>query len=377
MHSLLPITMFVVAFASAIVVLTIQLPRLLRVIKKTKKDNLIAAENVGCDNLPGISVVVYTHNSTSGLEKIIPQLMSQKYPEDKYEVIVVNDGANQSTESLLLLMESKWTGRLRHTFTPSGTRGISSKNLSLMLGVKSARFPVVLHTTSDVIIPTENWVFNMALPFCKNPNIQIVIGAAILSKGKRSRRRMYFMDTVNYLASALSGKPWRGDGSNLAYTRNIFFENNGFCSLHNLRHGGGDDDAYISQIATAGNTAVCLAKDSIVRISPEDAGAYWLNMLRRRAWAKKQCRPYARRLQIWSSGMLWLSLLASVIAVADNYKDWTIIVLVSALQLVLWITLMLFWGKVSKVMTMDRLMLKVPGALLSQLIRTIYHFRVG
>lgn len=75
--------------------------------------------------------------------------------------------------------------------------------------------------------------------------------------------------------------------------------------------------------------------------------------------------------------MLWLSLLASVIAVADNYKDWTIIVLVSALQLVLWITLMLFWGKVSKVMTMDRFMLKVPGALLSQLIRTIYHFRVG
>lgn len=182
MHSLLPITMFVVAFASAIVVLTIQLPRLLRVIKKTKKDNLIAAENVGCDNLPGISVVVYTHNSTSGLEKIIPQLMSQKYPEDKYEVIVVNDGANQATESLLLLMESKWTGRLRHTFTPSGTRGISSKNLSLMLGVKSARFPVVLHTTSDVIIPTENWVFNMALPFCKNPNIQIVIGAAKIGR---------------------------------------------------------------------------------------------------------------------------------------------------------------------------------------------------
>ena len=246
-----------------------------------------------------------------------------------------------------------------------------------MLGIKSARFPVVLHTTSDVSIESDKWAACMAAPFAADKATQIVIGCGILENGKKLRRRIHLMDTVNYLASAINRKPWRGDGANLAYTRQLFFDNKGFCSLLNLRHGGGDDDAYISQVADSGNTAVCIAREAIVAVEPDDHVIYWRNTTRRRRWAWNQCRSGARRLQSCTSVMLWLSLLSSLATVITGIGVPALIIAPLGLQLVLWLTLALLWRKVSLVLGASAFSFSVPWVLLLRPLRTIYHFRFG
>ncbi len=362
------------ALTSAVIVLIIQVPRLLRVIRKANCEN---AQDYDFQALPGVSVIVYSHNNNVGLERLIPQLMAQKYPEGRFEVVVINDGANPATESLLLLLESSYPDRLRHTFTPADTRGLSSKNLALMLGIKSARNPVILHTTADVSIESENWAATVAAQFSRNNETEIVIGCGILTEGKLFRRRMHLIDTVNYLASAIAGKPWRGDGCCLAYTRKLFFDNKGFSSLLNLRNGGGDDDAYISAVANAENTAVCVARDGIVEISPDDVVSYWKNNARRRKWAWRQCRNSARRLQGGVSILTWLSLLSAIFAAITWNGDIVILSASIGSQLLMWIVLMCLWRRVSILLKAPKFLFSVPWVMLLRPLRTIYHFRFG
>ncbi|MCM1021360.1 MAG: glycosyltransferase [Muribaculum sp.] len=373
---ILPNILLAIAVISAVAALAIQVPRLYAILKQSQHDNS-SSSAINYDSLPGVSVIVYTHNSTAGLERQIPQLMSQKYPDNKFEVIVVNDGANPTTESLLLMFESEWSNRLRHTFTPADTRGISSKNLALMLGIKSAQFPIILHTNSDTSINSDYWAANMVRPFADNPEVQVVLGCGVLAAGKTMRQRIYLMDTVNYLASAINGRPWRGDGSNLAYSRRLFFDNKGFSSLLNLRYGGGDDDAFISLVANAKNCSVSINRDAIVTIQPDDPVSHWRNMSRRRRWAARQCRNTARVMQAITSALLWVSLLTSLLSIPFMLQQPTMILAPVCVQLLLWTALSVLWRKVSIALGAPKFSFSVCPVMLLRPLRTIYHLIFG
>ena len=42
--------------------------------------------------LPTVSVVVYARDNAADLRKMLPDIFTQGYPADKFEVVVVNDG---------------------------------------------------------------------------------------------------------------------------------------------------------------------------------------------------------------------------------------------------------------------------------------------
>ncbi len=49
---------------------------------------------------PLISVIIATHNSESTIEKCLTSLMSQSYPRENYEIIVVDDGSKDKSVEL-------------------------------------------------------------------------------------------------------------------------------------------------------------------------------------------------------------------------------------------------------------------------------------
>lgn len=71
-------------------------------------------------------------------------------------------------------------------------------------------------------------------------------------------------DSVRWLATAIAGKPFRGTEYNIVYRKELFLRAKGFARSLNLH--SGDDDLFISQIATPGNTAVQLSATSMVRL---------------------------------------------------------------------------------------------------------------
>jgi len=49
---------------------------------------------------PLISVIIATHNSEATIEKCLTSLMSQSYPREDYEIIVVDDGSKDKSVEL-------------------------------------------------------------------------------------------------------------------------------------------------------------------------------------------------------------------------------------------------------------------------------------
>ena len=218
--------------------------------------------------LPAVSVVIYSSGGENSLRRVLQQVIGQDYPSP-FEVIVVTDG--QSPECSAVVGEFRRIySNVYMTYTPDDARNVSRKKLALTLGMKAARYDVVVHTTAAVSIDSDRWLYEMARPF--GLGAIVAIGYAYVPSGiddKAGRRRRMFntkADAVTWLSAAIAGKAYRGTEYNLAYLRQAFFDNKGFS--HSLNLHTGDDDLLIYELASQnpGKVAVVLAQDSMPSI---------------------------------------------------------------------------------------------------------------
>jgi hypothetical protein len=70
-----------------------------------------------------------------------------------------------------------------------------------------------------------------------------------------------------------------GVGRNLAYTKSLFNANNGFHS--HLKVLGGDDDLFVSEVATPKNVAICIEQQAHMVSVPKTSFAAWYRQKRR------------------------------------------------------------------------------------------------
>lgn len=329
------------------------------------------------EELPSVSVIVYSNGDASGLATLLRQLREQSY-QAPWEVIVVNDGKDYETDMLLMSVASQWS-LLRHTFTPKVMRNVSRKKLALTLGMKAARHDVVVHVTSSSRIKSPDWLKYMAMPF-NNPSIDLVIGYACpdpaddTRRGSRRRAHDMLVTSVHYLASALTAHTYRGDGDNLAYRRDKFFEMKGFSNSLNLHYG--DDDIFVSDVATPSNTAVMIARDAQVMTSTPHPVEVYKAKKYRYDYTARYCDCSQNWLYDTVSLLMWLWLLSTVGAVLIAFDNWLVMSVLGVVALLLWLPQMLVWRKASLLLSSRRFMLSVPGSMLWRpFYNFIYHLR--
>ena len=230
----------------------------LNVNKKT--DDLPAAPQS-----PKVSVVVYSQADEELLTQYLSSLCLQDYPD--FEVIVVCD-ASFETSGMLSEKYSEMFQRVYVTFVPPGSHNLSRRKLALTLGIKAAKGDVVIITVDNSLIPSDRWISAMARPFIENPDIELVLGyshADLSPLGRIKRAYRGFTTLLSdslWIGYALDGKPYRGDGFNMAMKREAFFRLNGFSKTRHLH--SGEDDLFVNEWADAANTAVAIEPDAIL-----------------------------------------------------------------------------------------------------------------
>ncbi len=326
---------------------------------------------------PSVSVIVYSFNNAKGLEELIPQLRRQNYP-GKFDIIVVNDGKDDATEGLLNRMSTEDVPRLYHTFTPRDTRNLSRKKLALTLGIKAAAGDCIINVTADTRVHSDNWLRLMAAPFT-DPATEIVIGYAApdndiyTARGARGRRHDRLIDSVYYLASALAGKTYRGDGDNLAYRRDTFFRMKGFSNSLNLHYG--DDDLFVYEASTTGNTAVVLAPDA--QVISTVTGDRPEKVYRYKKMRYDFTSRFAGRGQHLFYGtlslLLWIWLGLTVAAVAVEPLNPVSLALCAISALSLWLPMMMIWNSAAKCLGSKRFLLSAPFFIMWRPLRNIVY----
>ena len=215
--------------------------------------------------LPPLSVILCARNEAENLRKILPAILEQDYPQ--FEVIVINDASTDETEDILGIMEEKYP-HLYHSFTPESARYISHKKLALTLGIKASKHDWLVFTETNCMPASNQWLKLMARNF--TPQTQIVLGYSGYdrTKGWLHKRTAFdaLFQSLRYLGFALAGKPYMGIGRNLAYRKELFFQQKGFSKYLNLQRG--EDDLFINQLATPSNTRVETDINATTRINP-------------------------------------------------------------------------------------------------------------
>ncbi len=315
-----------------------------RPLRKSKK--IQQTESLG--HSQPISVVVYAKNESENLRKHLPALLTQDYPE--YEIIVVNDGSTDESDNVLKAFELEY-GHLYHTYIPEDAKYLSRKKLALTVGIKAAKHNIILFTEANCEPLSNRWIASIAGSYKAETDIVLGFCAYQHTKGFIHKLIAYdnLVNGLRYISSTLTRHPFTGNGRNLSYRKELFFQHKGY--YKSLALHAGDDDLFINESATKKNTEVVYTPDSITQMSKIEYMRVWKEIKVSRAATQrfyKGCTLSFYRLEEISYILFLLGLIAAV--VIGLYGNWLISAFAGLLFILRYITKAIVLHKSSKML---------------------------
>ena len=222
---------------------------------------------------PFVSVVIPARNEAAGVEHCLRSVLANRYPADRFEVIVVDDASQDDTAALVSNIFSVHAGRSTAATTLLSTAAddavSGNKKAALALGIAGSRGEIILTTDADCRVG-PHWIERMVGAF--TPRTGYVAGPVVYPSGRgalSSIRSLEFLGLVAVGAGAIGhGRPVLSNGANAAFRKAAFDEVGGFDGSHAA--GPGDDDVLMQRIGYEGSwdVAFCGHEDALVSTTP-------------------------------------------------------------------------------------------------------------
>ncbi len=228
--------------------------------------------------LPPVSVIICAKNEAENLTNFLPLILQQDYPQ--FQVVVVNDCSDDSSEEILEQLKKKHS-HLDFTTIKKDPIYRHGKKLAISLGIKASKYDHLVFTDADCIPNSKVWLQSISMHFSKEKKIVLGTSPYTPQKGLLGQVIAYetLQTAIGYISSAMRGAAYMGLGRNMAYTKELFYENKGFSGHTHLL--SGDDDLFINKAATKTNVAVELSKESIMTTLPKKQWSGWFKQKKR------------------------------------------------------------------------------------------------
>lgn len=239
-----------------------------------------------------LSVIVCAHNEHANLEKLIPAIFQQDYPQ--FELLVVDDRSSDGSDDFLKAAKQNYPA-LKIVRIEQAPPHFTAKKYALTMGIKHAKNDLLVFTDADCMPASPQWLAEMARPFAQE-GVKINLGFSQYQQEKGFLNSFIRFETLltglMYLGAALAGSPYMGVGRNLAYRKSFFLEKKGFLKHRTLN--GGDDDLFVNQNANKKNTRVSIGNNALVYSIPKRSVKEWYRQKLRHMvigkWYKKRTK---------------------------------------------------------------------------------------
>jgi len=207
------------------------------------------------------------------------------------------------------------------------------KKCALQEGILQVQSELILLTDVDCKPASSSWSDVMRSQF--NEQIDIVLGyspvAAAPTFLNRFIRFETWMTALQYMSYAAAKIPYMGVGRNLAYRRSITqnFKPD-FSTL------SGDDDLFVSAMATSKNTAICLDPDAFVYTYAKESWSDFYRQKRRHMTTSHQYKFVHKLLLTLFSLSQMFVVVFGLILLATNEKPFRIIPVFAFYILIKW-----------------------------------------
>jgi cellulose synthase/poly-beta-1,6-N-acetylglucosamine synthase-like glycosyltransferase len=268
----------------------------------TRQRGTIGPAGDGLRALPFVTVVVPVRDEEASIARCLESILACDYPEDRFEVIVVDDLSEDATPAIVRSMAKALAPlatagsvpdddpepvRLRLLQMPENLeRTQAHKKRAITKAVDHASGEIILTTDGDCVVP-RGWIRDMATAF--DDDVAMVSGPVLYPVGGTPARHVQaleFMGLVAVGAGAIgAGRPNLCNGANVAYRRDVFDALGGFSGIDHLT--SGDDELLMQKIAygTAWRVRFCASRDATV--VTDGAPTLWSFFQQRRRWASK------------------------------------------------------------------------------------------
>lgn len=192
--------------------------------------------------LPKVSVVIPTFNRKEKLKCALKPLFDQTYPQNRYEIIIVDDGSTDGTDDLLKHFQKKFPNLI---YLKQQHRGpAAARNL----GIKKSTGDIIFFTDDDCIVP-KNWIEKFVHMYQKHPEIAGVGGD--LEADEYTLKTNIFAKYESYMART-AYRTDRGEyiggfecpalgTSNISYKKSVLEEVGGFDEIFPVAAGEDTD----------------------------------------------------------------------------------------------------------------------------------------
>ena len=276
------------------------------------------AQNYGDNIEHPVSIVVCARDEADNLMRNLPGILVQQY-KTSHELVLVND--NSTDESRYLIDEFKKTFKnINNVELTQEAKMISGKKFPLSMGIRSAKYEIVLLTDADCVPASEFWIQKMQDAYADDTEIVLGYGAYHKKPGLLNKliRFETFHTALQYLSYALAGIPYMGVGRNLSYKKEVFLRNKGFSSINQIP--SGDDDLFINQVANGKNTRIVIDPDAHTLSAPKHSWNAWMRQkYRHYTTAKYYKGGHKFLLGLYSFSLFWIYPLLALSIIFFNW----------------------------------------------------------
>jgi cellulose synthase/poly-beta-1,6-N-acetylglucosamine synthase-like glycosyltransferase len=271
-----------------------------------------------------VSVIICARDEAANLAKNLPGSLVQAY-STTHEVIVVNDNSFDDSKYLLEEFERNFK-HLKVVELKQEAKMIPGKKFPLSIGIKTAKYEIVLLTDADCVPSSELWIEKIQESYDDSTEIVLGYGAYHKKKGLLNRliRWETFHTALQYLSYALAGKPYMGVGRNLSYKKVIFFRHKGFSSFNHIS--SGDDDLFINTAANKNNTKINISPEAFTLSDSPSNWNQWIKQKRRHYSTAKYYKPLHKFLLGLYSLTHFLFFPILITAIAFYNWQWSLLV---------------------------------------------------
>jgi glycosyltransferase involved in cell wall biosynthesis len=249
-------------------------------------------------------LIICVRNESKNIARCLDSILQQQYPENKLEIIVVDD---HSTDNTVSIIEKHYFNRvnlirLADHEIPAEIKAF--KKFGIQLAVERASGDIMVTSDADCVY-NKDWLSTLTAPFL-DPKIDVVVGPVLISEDDSLLTAFQQYDLgATFAVTAFGiehGSFYSGAGANLAYRRNIFLECLPYASNFHIPSG---DDIFLleNMVHHPQEIAFAFDKPGAVLTSPERTIMAFLRQ--RMRWAGKS-RHYSSQ----ALNMVWLMAMA-------------------------------------------------------------------
>lgn len=199
-----------------------------------------------------ISVIIPARNEAANIETCLRAILTQQYPSQLLEIIVVDDHSTDNTANIVQQLAKQYPQIKLLTlqaYLPHANILNAYKKKAIEIAISNSTHELIVTTDADCFAQPQ-WLHTLAA-FYEQYKPQLIAAPVCFTHEQSFFERFQTLDFIGMMVSTGASVHWQlanmCNGANLAYTRKAFNAVNGFAGIDHLA--SGDDMLLMAKIS--------------------------------------------------------------------------------------------------------------------------------